>query len=60
MNKKEDGLEKLCKIYLDLTEEEKEKLIRLGESLLNSQKMFYDEISLSEENNNSKKLSWIF
>jgi len=57
MNKKEDGLEKLCKIYLDLTEEEKEKLIRLGESLLNSQKMFYDEISLSEENNNSKKLS---
>jgi hypothetical protein len=58
MDKKEDSLEKLCKIYLNLTEEEKEKLIRLGESLLKSQKTFRDEISLlSEENNNSKKLT---
>ena len=58
MDKKEDSLEKLCKIYLNLTEEEKEKLIRLGESLLKSQKTFGEEISLlSEENNNSKKLT---
>ena len=58
MDKKDDSLEKLCKIYLNLTEEEKEKLIRLGESLLKSQKTFGEEISLlSEENNNSKKLT---
>ena len=57
MDKKEDSLEKLCKIYLNLTEEEKEKLIRLGENLLKSQKTFCDEISLSEENNKSEKLT---
>ena len=52
MDKKEDSLERLCKIYLNLTEEEKEKLIRLGESLLKSQKTFEDEISLLLEKNN--------
>jgi hypothetical protein len=58
MDKKEDSLEKLCKIYLDLTEEEKEKLIRLGESLLKSQKIFGDEISLLlEKNNISEKVT---
>jgi len=50
MDKKDDSLERLCKIYLNLTEEEKEKLIRLGESLLNSQKNFGNEISLLSDN----------
>jgi len=59
MNNKENGLEKLCKIYLDLTEEEKEKLIRLGESLLNSQKMFSDEISLLSDNNKNTEVKTV-
>jgi hypothetical protein len=49
MDKKDDGLERLCKIYLNLTEEEKEKIIELGEGLLKSQKIVHDEISLKTE-----------
>ena len=50
MDKKDDGLERLCKIYLNLTEDEKEKIIELGEGLLKSQKIVHDEISLKTEN----------
>jgi len=43
MDKKDDGLERLVKIYLNLTDDEKEKIIRLGEGLLNSQKIIEEE-----------------
>jgi len=35
---KNDGLERLCKIYLNLKDNDKEKIIKLGEKLLKSQK----------------------
>ena len=43
MERKDDGLERLCKIYLNLTDDEIEKIIRLGEGLLNSQKIIGEE-----------------
>ena len=43
---KNDGLERLCKIYLNLKDDEKEKLITLGDELLKSQKRFKDEIDI--------------
>jgi len=43
MERKDDGLERLVKIYLNLTDDEKEKIIRLGEGLLNSQKIIGEE-----------------
>jgi hypothetical protein len=49
MVKKDEGLERLCKIYLDLTDKEKEKIIILGEGLLKSQKIITDEISYLSE-----------
>ena len=45
MDKKDEDLEKLCMIYLDLNDEEREKLILLGEGLLKSQKIIKDKIS---------------
>jgi hypothetical protein len=36
---KNDGLERLVKIYLDLNNEDKGKIIQLGEGLLKSQKV---------------------
>jgi hypothetical protein len=55
MDKKDNGLEKLCKIYLNLNDEEKEKIIILGEGLLKSQKIITDEISyLSERKENTE------
>ena len=47
---RDDGLEKLCKIYLDLTDEEKENIIKLGENLLKSQKTFDDEKLILSDN----------
>jgi hypothetical protein len=43
IDRKNDGLERLCKIYLDLSDDEKAKVIRLAEGLLNSQKIISDE-----------------
>jgi len=49
MNIKDDNLERLCKIYLDLNDNDREKIIRLGEGLLNSQKIIEEEnIELKE------------
>ena len=39
MDEKNKGLERLCKIYDILTDDEKEKVIRLADSLLHSQKI---------------------
>ena len=43
MENNDTGLERLCKIYLNLSDEKKEKIIRLGEGLLNSQKIIDGE-----------------
>ena len=59
MDKKNDDLERLCKIYLNLTEEKKEKLVRLGESLLNSQKTFVTEISLLSDNKENTEVKTV-
>jgi hypothetical protein len=42
----DNDLERLLKAYLNLTDEEKGNVIRLGENLLNSQKTFCGEISV--------------
>ena len=39
MDKNDNGLERLCKVYLNLSDNEKETVIRLAEGLLNSQKI---------------------
>jgi hypothetical protein len=55
--KKDDGLERICKIYLDLTDDEKEKIITLGEGLLKSQKSMDDvnyKPTEEKEGNNEK------
>ena len=59
MDRKDKDLERLCKIYLDMTDEEKEKFIRLGENLLNSQKSFVNEISLLSDNNEDTELKTV-
>jgi len=56
MEKKDDGLERLCKIYLNLTDEEKEKIIRLGEGLLNSQKIIEEENIKMTDNEDTKNI----
>jgi len=38
-----DGLERLCQVYGMLNDEEKGKIIRLAEGLLNSKKNFFDD-----------------
>ena len=43
------GLERLCKIYLELTDEDKWKVIRLGEGLLSSQKTMSGGKALTAE-----------
>ena len=51
---RDEGMEKLCKIYLELTNDEKEKIIRLGEGLLKSQKTFDDKkLILSDTKENA-------
>jgi len=55
MEKKDDGLERLCKIYLNLTNDEKEKIIRLGEGLLNSQKIIEEEDVVSADSGNTEE-----
>jgi len=59
MDRKDKDLERLCKIYLDMTDEEKEKFIRLGENLLNSQKSFVNEISLLSDNKEDTELKTV-
>ena len=50
MDDRDLGLERLCKVYLDLTDREKEKVIRLAEGLLDSQKVIKNEkVLLSEK-----------
>ena len=44
MKNTDDGLERLCKIYLNLIDEEKENIISLGEGLLKSQRIIYDKM----------------
>jgi len=48
MDKKDNGLERLVKIYLNLTDEEKEKIILLGEGLLKSQKIIVEKNPVSD------------
>ena len=51
MDKRDAGLEHLCKLYLNLNDEDREKIIRLGEGLLNSQKIIdMEKVVLSKEN----------
>ena len=38
MDEKEGGLDRLCKVYEKLSDGDKEKVIRLAEELLNTQK----------------------
>ena len=49
MDEKDISLEHLCKIYLDLSDSEKEQVIQLGEGLLNSQ-------DIMKKNNHCGKL----
>jgi len=55
MGNPENGLDRLCKIYLNLKDEEKEKVIRLAEGLLNSQKTMERDTSMLTENMNKKE-----
>ena len=55
MDKKDKGLERLCNVYLGLTDEEKEKVIHLAEGLLTSQKIMNDEQLKSKEKDWIKK-----
>jgi len=50
---KDDGLERLVKIYLNLTDEEKEKIILLGEGLLKSQKIVVEKNPVSNKKGNT-------
>lgn len=43
MEKNNAGLDRLCMVYEKLNDEEKEKVIRLAEGLLNAQKTMKDE-----------------
>jgi hypothetical protein len=43
MDGRDNGLERLCKVNLDLTDGENEKVIRLAEGLLKSQKVITNE-----------------
>ena len=43
------GLERMCKVYLDLSYEEKEKVIKLAEGLLKSQNIIDEEKSKIKE-----------
>ena len=52
---KDDGLERLVKIYLNLTDEEKEKIILLGEGLLKSQKIIVEKNPISNKKVNTDK-----
>jgi len=49
MERADIGLERMCKVYLDLSDEEKEKVIKLAEGLLKSQKIFDEEKSTLKE-----------
>jgi hypothetical protein len=53
---KNDGLERLCKIYLNLNDDEKKKLIKLGDELLKSQKQFKDELVILTSKNVNTEL----
>ena len=55
MENRDEGLERLCKIYLNLTDDEKEKIIRLGEGLLNSQKIIEEEDVVLTDNRDTGK-----
>ena len=43
MDKKDGRLDRLCFVYEKLNDEDKEKVIRLAEELLNSQKIIGDK-----------------
>ena len=43
MDRTDDNLDRLCEVYLDLNEGEKEKIIKLAEGLLNSQLIISDK-----------------
>ena len=42
MDKNDNRLDRLCKVYESLDDEDKEKVIRLAEGLLDSQKIMDD------------------
>ena len=56
MENRDIGLERLCKIYLDLTDEDRGKIIRLGEGLLNSQKEIDNKRIVSTDKTDNSEL----
>jgi len=59
MEKNDKGLERLCKVYLNLDDMEKEKVIQLAEGLLNSQNVISDERNILNEKNKNKELKTV-
>ena len=55
MDRTDAGLDRLCKVYLGLNDGEKEKIIRLAEGLLESQKSVCNEILKSKDINSELK-----
>ena len=43
MDKNDTGLDRLCRVYEKLDDGDKEKVVRLAEGLLNSQKIMDEE-----------------
>jgi len=55
MDEKDKGLDWLCKIYLDLTDGDKDIIIRLAEGLVSSQKIIKKEkLKLTDKNENTE------
>ena len=54
MNNTKKGLNRLYSIYEKLTKNEKEKIIKFGEALLNSQDILYEEKQAFERDNFEK------
>jgi len=53
VNIMDKGLERLCEVYLNLNDDEKVKVIKLAEGLLNSQKIIVDEMNKLTEKGNA-------
>ena len=61
MEERDEGLERLVQIYLNLSAEDKGKIILAGEGLLQSQKIITDETVLPDtsEKLNMGRMSYI-
>ena len=58
MERNDSGLERICKIYLNLNDDDKEKIIKLGEGLLKSQKIITEENFVSDTEESTDWLSY--